>query len=302
MNAPADLPRQDQTSFTLALALTDDMRKQMSQGENALAEVQAYTIESAADAQLVAEEMNGYKRFLVRLEELRKGFIAPAREIIKNAEALFGPSIDGCEKAEAHCKGLLSAWDAKERARIALENSLREEEARRARQKAEQEAAIARARAEEEAAAKRKQAEEAEAARKRAEAEGNAKAAAEAAAKAAKLNQQADAAIENGTAKATAAHMAAAAVSTAAAPAAITKIAGASMRDNWIARLKPDTTVDQAKALIVKAITQDNRTDLLGLLELDTGSVNKMAKALKGAMNVPGFDAKNEPVVAGSRK
>lgn len=289
------------TSLSVTLNMTDEIRASLRMGETAVAEAKEYAIESVADAQLVAEEMNGYKRAITKLETLKKGFVAPAKEIIKNADELFNPSIQGYSVAEQHCKALLTGWDHKERQRVAEETARREAEERRARQKADQDAAAARARAEEEARAKREAAAKAEADRELAEREGNAAAAREAAAKAAKLTQQADAAIENGNAKAAEAHIAAAAATTALPVPAAEKVSGISMRDKWVAKLKPDLTLAQAKALIVRAIVQDNRPDLLGVLDLNESAIRKLAEGLHEAMDIPGFEAKNEPIVAGKR-
>ncbi len=298
MNAP--ISGAEQTALSVTLNMTDDVRRQLQQGETALVQARKYEIVCPGDAQLVAEEMNGYKRTIVRLEDLRKGFLKPAQEIIENAKSLFNPAIDSLKGAEQHCKRLLGDWDAKERTRIEAERQAAEATARKARQEAEAKAAAERARAEELAREERRKAAEAEERRRKAEAEGNARAAAAAAAEAAKATEKAAAAVENGEARATQLHLEAAAVASAAPVLERAKVAGASMRDNWVARRKDGVSAENAKSQIVAACAA--RPDLLGLLELNEGAINKLAKALKTSLNVPGYEARNEPIVSGSRK
>jgi hypothetical protein len=249
--------------------------------------VKDYTITDADTAAAVASEMNAYLRSIDDLEALRKKHIAPGLQVIQNAKDLFDPAINGLVKAKDFCKNLLSGWDVKERARIALENAKREETARKLRQEAEAKAAAERARAEQEAAEKRRKAEEAAAA-------GNA-------ARAAKLQEEARAAVETGAARAQDAILQAAASAAAAPPIVQEKVAGSQMRSNFVAVLLPNTTEEQAKAMIVEAIVK-GRSDLLGLLDLNTGAINKLAKALRTAMNVPGYEAVDRPIVAGQRR
>jgi hypothetical protein len=307
MNAVLDRP----ASLSVALVMTDDIKAKLQEGEGALAGVKGYEIANHDTAAAVAGEMNGYKRAIVKLEDLRKGFLRPAQEIIDNAKALFNPAIDGFKAAEAHCKTLLAGWDDKERKRIALENALREEAARKIRQEAEREAAVVRARADEAAAEARRKSEEAEAARRKALAEGNARAAATAAAEKAKQDERERAARENGEAKAQEALLAAAAQVAAAPVVEQAKVAGASMRDKWVAKIL--VTDMEAKRLIVAAaagvaIVDGKRTlvsprpELLGVLDLGGPAIRKQAESLHEAFNIPGFEAVNEPIVAGSRK
>lgn len=285
MNAVLEKPAAPPLSVTLSL--TPEIQASLQEGESALIAVQSYEIADADTANAVAGEMNGYKRAIVRLEDLRKGFLRPAQEIIDNAKALFNPAIDGFKAAEAHCKTLLAGWTDKEQKRVALENLQREEVARKLRQEAEAKAAAELARANEEAAEKRRKAE--------------AEAAAGNPAKAAKLQEQARAAEENGAARAQEAHLQAAAATTAMPVAQAGKIAGAQMRDKWIAKLLPGHTTFDAKAKIVEAIGK-GRTELLGVLDLNESAIRKMAEGLHEAMNVPGYQAVNEPIVAGSKK
>lgn len=285
MSAVLEKPAAPPLSVTLAM--TPEIQASLQEGEGALVAVQSYEIADADTANAVAGEMNGYKRAIVKLEDLRKGFLRPAQEIIDNAKALFNPAIDGFKAAEDHCKKLLAGWSDKEQKRVALENLQREEAARKLRQEAEATAAAELARANKEAEEKRQLAEQYETAGK--------------AAHAARLREQANAVQENGAARAQEAHLQAAAATTAMPVAQASKIAGAQMRDKWVAKLLPNVTEDQAKAMIVDAIAK-GRADLLGVLDLNESAIRKMAEGLHKAMSVPGYEAVNDPIVAGSRK
>jgi len=293
--------RQIPQSLAITLTMTDEVHSSIRQGETYLEVARAYEIVDADTAQLAANELRNVNKAVDKLEELRKGFVAPARQIIDNARALFNPAIEGYQQSATLLRSRLTEWQGKEQKRIALENAQREEAARKARQEAEAKAAAERARAEEIAAQKRKEAEEAEIRRQQAEAEGNARAAQAAAAQAAKAQEQAAAAIESGAAKAQQTQLQAAAQATTAAPAAQAKIAGFSTRENYVPVLQPGVTEEAAKALMVKAAA-DGRTDLLALLKTDESALKKLAKALKGAMNVPGYVAQDQPIGAGARK
>ena len=281
--------------FDLSLPVTAEIRQQISP-HGVVAVAESYVIDSQEMAVMANDELKNVKGRWKTLDDMRKKFVEPARQMIANAQEMFNPALDQYAMSEQVLKGKLSDWQTKEAERIAEENRKREEEARIARQKAEQEAAAARARAEQEAQAARQRAAEAERQRQEAEAAGNAAAAKRAAAAAAKATEQAAAAIENGQAQANAAVMQAAAAETA--PVAVkTEIKGFSMRDNWTAQLKAGGDENTAKTLICQAIAS-GRTELIALLALDMKSAGQMAKALKGAMNVPGLEAVNKPVAA----
>ena len=289
--APADM--------SVVLHMTDDIRGQLMQGERALHVAEAFEIDSPEMAQAASDERASMASKIDRIKVLRKGFLAPAQQIMDNANALFNPAIQSLEAGRKLLGDRLLSWQLKEKQRIELENAEREARERKERQEAEARAAAEAARAAEIARKAEREAQEAEERRKAAEAEGNTRAAAAAAAEAARAQEKAAAAIENGEAKASMAHMAVPAVTTkpAAAPA---KIAGSTMRENWVAVLDKGVTEDDAKLLIVKAAV-DNPM-LLGLLKVDTSAINKMAKALKGQMRVPGYTAVDQPILAGSRK
>lgn len=302
-------------SLSVSLNMTDEIRTSLRQGEGYLDVASAYEIATHADAQLAVNERNDCLKAIDRLKELKKGFIAPAKQIIANAEALFDPAIDGYSQSVTLLNTRIREWQQKENARIAAETAAREEEQRRARQEAERIAAEQQARAQQIAAQKQREAEEAERERQAAEAAGNTQAAADAAAAKASATEAANAALEDGTAKAQEAHLQVAAVATASAPPPNQKLAGNSLRENYVAKLRPNLTENQAKALIVLAavlppnpdgsphdLAKLARPELLAMLKLDLGALNKMSKALKGAFNVPGFEAVDEPIVAGSKK
>ena len=270
----------------------------------AVIEAQAWEITDADMAQLAANQRTEWAKRADQISEMGEEFVKPARDALASVRATFNkwlkPAIDDLNAGREILGAKLLAWDQAEKARLAREQAEREALARRLRQEAEAKAAAERARAEEQAREARRKEQEAQEAQRKALAEGNARAAAAAAAEAAKQAEKAAAAVENGNAKAQEAQLAAAAQVQAAPVAAPVRVAGQSVKDNWIAEMNTGLTEDQAKALIVAEAA--TRPELLGLLELDTGAINKMAKALKGAMRVPGFTAANRPLLAGSRK
>jgi hypothetical protein len=241
-------------------------------------------------AVLANDELRGVIARKEALKKWRDKFIAPATQIIENAKALFNPALNALGQSETLLRAELQRWTVEQK-RLADEERLkREAEERRLRHEAEAKAAADRAKAEQVAAEQRRLARAAEEARQKAVAEGNAKAAAAAAAEAAKLEEKAAATIENAEAKAAETIIAAqAAVTVASAP---EKVAGFSLRDNWKAELLPGKGDRDVIPLIVDAIAS-GRTELLALLKLDMGAADKLAKALKKAMSVPGMQAVN---------
>lgn len=291
-------------SLSVNLVMTPDIRTQLTEGQSAeskaLADAQAFEIDCNEVAEIESADCKALAAGIDKLKALRTDFVKPAKDIIESANNLFNPAIEGMTRAREIKLGRIKVWMQKEQARIAQENAEREAQARKARQEAEQKAAAERARAEQQAAEQRRIAQEAETKRLEAEAAGNARAAAAAAAEAAKANEKAQAVIETGEAKAVQAQLEAASQPVAAAPVKAVAPAGVTMKDNWVAKLKPNVTEDQAKALIAAASVE--RPDLLALLKVDTSAIGKLAKALKGSMNVPGYAAVNEQTMAGSRK
>lgn len=294
----SEVMRDTYQNLSVSLVMDDTVRTQLRQGENAMTMAQGYVIDCPEVAQLVSDERIGLAKRIDAIKAAQKKYIEPAQQIIENAKEMFNPAIKALTDARDYLGKSLLTWDQQEKARIARETAEREAAERKVRQEAEAKAAAERARAEEKAREERRKAAEAEEARKKALAEGNARAAAAAAAEAAKANERAAAAIEDGNAKALQAQVA----MTAMAVPVIeeTKIMGSSIRDNWVAKLNQGLTEDDAKALIVQAAATNPQ--LLGVLKLDMPAINKLAKALKQVMQVPGFTAINEPSLSGSRK
>lgn len=290
----AEVPK----SLAVELPVTTELTTKIKPA-GALALAQVWEIDSAEMAQAASDQRAEWAQQIDEIKKARADFLDPAKRILEAAARWFNPPIEDRESGRKVLGDKLLTWNEKEKARIAAERAQREEEARKARQKAEQEAAAARARAEEQAREERRRADEAEERRRQAEAEGNARAAAAAAAEAAKAKERAEAVVENANARAEQAHVEAAAM--ALAPKVVeTKIHGSTVRENWVAVLRQGMSEDQAKALIVKAAATNPQ--LLGLIDIDVSALNKLAKALKGAMDVPGYEAKDVPVLAGSRK
>jgi hypothetical protein len=291
-----EVPPQD---LSVTLAVTEDIRRELQQTGRATAAATALIIDSPDMAQIAADEMNECKHRITRVEALYKGFIEPAKKIIAHAQSIFNPRLEDDRNAEVIYKQKIGAWQEVERKRIAVENAEREAAARKIRQEAEAKAAAEQARAAQQAAEARRKQQEAEEAQRKAQAEGNARAAAAAAAAAAKAQEQANQALENGAARAQQVQLEAAAQVSVAPVAEQVKIAGAQMRDNWVAVLSAKDE-DEAKAMIVAAVAA--RPDLLAYLTVNTKAINQSAKAQKKAMNIPGYVAENQPIVAGSRK
>lgn len=270
----------------------------------ALAVAEAYEIDCAEVAQSLADERKGWATRIDRLKLLRTAMIEPVKTALekmkKNAEAWFDPAIQDFEAARDLAGRKMLDWDRAEQARIDAANAAREAENRRLRQEAEAKAAAERARGEEAAREARRKAQEAEDALRKAQAEGNAKAAAAAAAARAKAQEAEHAATENAEAKAQEFQLTAAAQASAAPVVESTKITGQAVKMNWVAELKEGLTEDTAKAMIVAEAGA--RPELLALLKLDVPAINKLAKALKQAMRVPGYVAANKPQLSGDRK
>ncbi len=301
-----DTPISKQLAVTLNM--TPEVAAELQQEQGALDLAKAYAItgtheEKAYMAQEANKLLQRVKASIKRLKEFRLGFVRPAKEIIQNAEALFDPAITSLTEAETFLKDELLKFDAECRRLADEAQRKRQEEERAARQKAEQEAAAVRAKAEAEAREKARQAAEAEQRRQTAEREGNAKVAREEAAKKARLDEQEKAARENGDAKALEMELAASAAPTTTVVPEPVKLAGLSTRENWVAELEPGVDLDEAAIRVVEAITgipraQFKRSDLMAGLSIEMPVFNKLAKAQKKNMNVPGLVAVNRPVAA----
>jgi len=295
-------PEQAETPTTQTIVLP--VNEQLMAGlrpAGAVVEAQAWEITDAEMAQLASAQRTTWAKRIDAIKAMRKDFVEPAQTILERAKKWFNPPIEDLEAGREILGAKLLAFDQAEKAGLAREQAERDAAARKLRQEAEAKAAAERARAEEQAREARRKEQEAQEAQRKALAEGNARAAAAAAAEAAKQAERAQAAVENGEAKAQAAQLEAAATIAAAPVSEVVKVVGQSVKDNWVAELRPGLTEDDAKAEIVVAAARD-RPELLGLLKLDTGAVSKMAKALKTSMRVPGFVAVNRQQIAGSRK
>lgn len=272
----------------------------------AVAVADAYEIDSAEMAQLAANERAAWAKRIDAIKAMRKDFVEPAQTILERAKKWFNPPILDLEAGRELLGRKLLAWDEQERQRVAREQAEREALARKLRQEAEAKAAAEIARAEEQRREHMRREAEAFQAKQKAHAEGNAKAAAAAAAAEAKAREAAQAALENGHAKAAQVQVAAAAASSSQPPVQeVVKIVGQSTKENWVAALKEGETDQTALLKIVTSIVNDKREDLLALLVVDTaarGPLNRLAAAQKTHMRVPGYVAKNLPVLAGSRK
>lgn len=283
--------------LSVQLTMTPETATTLQRETGALEVAQAYVVDSPEMADLANSELRLVKERTAKLKELKAAFVLPAKQIIGSAEALFDPPLAALDAAEKYLKGQLIAYTA-EQARIADEaRRARDAEERKRRQEAEAKAAAERAKAEEIAREERRKAEEAEKARVAALAEGNAKAAAKAASDAAAAEARGRAAIENAEVKATQIELAAVSMpSTVVVPEA-QKLEGFSTRDNWVAELNDSVGEDQATLLIAQALAA-GRTELLPLLKRDPAACNRLAKAQKKSMNVPGMRAVNRPVAA----
>jgi hypothetical protein len=78
------------------------------------------------------------------------------------------------------------------------------------------------------------------------------------------------------------------------------KVAGLTMRDNWVAEIHPDITGDEeeranaAKFSLCQSIAAGRR-DLLPLLDINFSTASKLAKAQQKLFSVPGLKAVNRP-------
>lgn len=284
--------------LSVTLHMDESMRSALARDERALEAAQAYVIDCPEMATEANNELKAIKQRKARVEELRDGFVQPAKQILANARALFDPALRALERAEKHIKDDLIVWTQDQR-KIEAEEQRKRDEARRieeARIAAANAEAIAKA--EQIAEGKRLEAEAAEA-RQRAALEANdIKAAAKAAGEAARLAEQATSITESAVARAQAAATMAHAAVPVAAPAM--KIEGLTVRDNYVAELALNTTDAQAIEKIAAQIA-GGRRDLVSLLKLDLGAASRLAKVQKELFAVPGLVAVNRPVAASRR-
>ena len=286
-------------NLSASLVVSEEIRRELM-ASPATAEAEAFTIDSHLLAQEASDLAGECRAQVKRVYVLFAGFVEPAKLIIERANSIFKPRLADLEGASQIYMAKIGVWTESETRRVAEENAKRVAEARRLRQEAEAKAAAERARAEEIAREQRRKAQDAQEALQKAQAEGNARAAAAAAAASAAALQKAEAAIETGAAKAAEAEAVAAQAVVSAPAEAQAKIKGQTMRDNWVGRLKPGLTADAARDLIIEAAV--TRKDLRGLIEIKTGGIDKLAKALHEAMDVPGYEAVNDQKSVGAKR
>lgn len=250
-------------------------------------------------ANLVGIELSSLRERWADIEAKRQKYIAPAQEIIDQANADHQPALKAIKAADQYLAGLLSRWQTKQE-RIADE-SRREAErmAREARAKQERELAAERVRLETEA---RQVAEAASKAMTAAAEKGDAKAVGAAVAMAEESLQLRDAA----DAKAQEQIELATEPLHVAPVAEPIKVANVEMRAHWVC--ERDGSDDEVKAKLVLGMVclsggsiVINRRELLALLDLNIASANKKASAEKQLFNVPGMRAVNKPVAARER-
>lgn len=286
--------------ITLKIELTDAARAAMAANGTAIRLAESYVVDCHEVAEQAASEIRTFNQQIAGIKLVYNDLAKEPKSTLEKLKAWFVPGVKEREQAIEILKARLKTWDDQERKRIALENQQRQQQQDRIRREAEAKARGEQEKAQQVARDKQREADEQEAKRKQAEADGNKRAAATAAAAKGKAEQEAAAAVHAGQQKAEAHHLVAATASTIAAPVAQTKVAGTTMKDNWIARLKSDITAAEAKKLIVAAVAANPM--LLGVIEIDTGALNKLAKGLHEAFDVPGYEAFNDRLVAGKHK
>jgi len=291
-------------ALSVVLQMDEALHRQLKVDEAITAMLEHYVIDSKETADVVNADM---RQAIIRVAEIKKikaGFVAPAKQIIANAEALFDPAIEAQEAFGLGLRKKLEVYTFEQR-RIADEaRRVAEEAERKRRQEAEAKAAAERAKAAQEAQEQRRQAQIAENERQAALAAGNAQAAAVAAAEAARLKEQAQATVETAEIKAQETVLAAAAQNTVVV--APEKVEGFSLVANWGAELaegktEADFIREAARAMVGVRVVDGlrelipERPDLAPLFQRDGSASNKLAKALKGAMSVPCLIAVNRP-------
>jgi hypothetical protein len=115
----------DSQVLSVNLTMTPELASELSRETGALEVARAYVVDCSELAVAANNELKACKARTTRLKELKAGFVAPAKQIIANAEALFDPAIEANVAAEAYLKNQLTEFKALE--------DRRAEEARRAR-------------------------------------------------------------------------------------------------------------------------------------------------------------------------
>lgn len=252
------------------------------------------------DSPQLAEEANKFlretKEGAEKAQKMLDLILAPFERAVKEVRGKFKPAIDDRAAAEKIIKTKLLAWGqlCAERQREELRRQA--EERRKADAEAAEKSAAERARAEERARALKAQADEEVRKRDEALVAGNARAAATASANAAALTERSASVAQAGEMKAQELVLAAAAVP-ARTSVAVKAPAGTSMRKNWQAELAADTSEDRAKAMLGNAIAE-GRLELWAFLDLNWSALHKAAKSYENNFKVPGFIARNNPILA----
>lgn len=281
------------TDLSINLSITPELSGELNKSSGMLAYIkEAYPIiEDSETSNLCAADRKNCLAVVARLKELKTGFVAPAKQIIAQAEALFDGPMDNAKAAADHCGTLLLGWQAKEAERVAAERRVAEAAAAKLRAEADAKAAAIRAKAEQEAKEAARKAREAAEAVRQAEADGKAREAAKIAAAAAKQAAEAEARTEADLIKA--AQIEAEAAARVVPVTEATNVAGFGSRKNWKAELSVPTEQDAIRA-IVKAIP--SRPELIAFLTLDMTALHKAAKSYENNMNIPGLRAINKAV------
>lgn len=224
-------------------------------------------IESPEEMQMIAGELQGIKKRVKDLEELRTSLVGPFNDAVKNLNNIFRKPKEIYDTAEANFKGAILAF-----------NRIQEEARQKAEREAQATAAKERAKLQAEAAEKRAKAEAEE---KRLLEEAAAAAAAGDAAKAAKLESQAESKAETLSAQAADLQQQAnnVAIMVPAADAQ-TKAKGISTREVWTYE------ITNREAIPLEYYT------------LDEKRIAQVVKSMKGHTNIPGIRAYPEQALS----
>ena len=233
--------------------------------QNTLALAEAFTIDSPEIYQIAGSELQQIKGNMKALDERRKKITVPLDEAKKSIMDLFRAPMDLLTKAETVIKSAILTYDqGQERLRKAEEDRLREladKERKRLRDEAEKRAREA----SEKAALLKKQAEAATAA-------GNA-------AEAAKLNKRSETVIENAEAKASGLLDQADTLPVPIVTREEVKVAGISKTKLWKARVTDERLIPREYLIV------------------NQSALDQVAKATKGAIQIPGVEFYSEDVV-----
>lgn len=273
--------------FDASIVITEEAMSLASQCAREFDLAKEWVIDSQVMADEAVDKVHDLREKVERLKKVRDGFLRPAKEIMDNASALFGPGIAAVDNAIAHLRQALLAWNEQEQRRVEEQARAARLAAEEARRKAEAEAAAEVAKAQEEARRLREKAAEAQ---EKADKTGSKAAIAEAA----RAEAGALAAIERGN--------------DAAAEALVS--ASASVPVVQQAKTKGFHTTDTYEAEVTdfaEFFTQvAGRRDLWALVTVDQKALNRMANVWKDdtPLHLDGVKVKKKsvPVVEGKRR